>query len=65
MPKKIEFPAAGATYYMDKYGVYEYGCYERHSVLAGRVRRVFLGCYDTLREAQKAHPDAEFQTVGH
>ena len=56
--KRIEYPAAGETYNMDKFGVYEYGTYERGSVLAGRSRRVFLGAYDTLREAREEHPEA-------
>ena len=61
--KRIEYPAAGSTYNMDKFGVYEYSTYERSSVLAGRSRRVFLGAYDTLTEAKQEHPDAEFRTA--
>jgi len=57
----IEYPSAGATYSHPAYGVYSYGEYPRSSVLAGRVRRVFLDSFPTLAEAQAAYPDA---TVG-
>ena len=55
----IEFPARGATYCHQEFGVYEYGTYPRHSVLAGQTSRRFLGSYETLREAQSAHPGAK------
>lgn len=55
---RIEFPMSGATYHEAKYGVYAYDVYERHSVLAGQQRRTFLDCYDTLEDAQRAHPEA-------
>lgn len=54
----IEYPMQGATYFEEKYGVYEYGFYERGSVLVGRQKRVFLDSFDTLAEAQAAYPDA-------
>lgn len=47
--------------YSHKYGwftVYEFGVYPRSSVLAGQTRKRFVEAYDTLEEAQEAHPDA-------
>lgn len=55
---RIEYPSRGATYCTDEYGVYFYGRYAEHSVLAGQQSRQFLGSYATLEEAQAAHPDA-------
>lgn len=63
---RIEFPSQGATYDRPEYGVYAYSVYPRSSVLAGQTRRVFMGSYETLAEAQAAHPDAEYvQTCGY
>lgn len=56
---RIEYPSQGATYTRWQYGVYEYGVYPRHSVLAGQQQRVFLDSYDTLEEAQRAYPNAQ------
>jgi hypothetical protein len=56
----IEFPATGATYSHDEYGVYRYSTYERGSVLEGQEKRSALGTYPTLEEAQLEHPDAEY-----
>jgi hypothetical protein len=41
------------------YDAYEWGTYPRNSVLAGQDRKSFKGSYDTLEQAQEAHPDAE------
>lgn len=54
----IEYPCRGATYDRDEYGVYEYDTYPPGSVLEGQQRRRFRGSYETLGEAQAAHPEA-------
>jgi hypothetical protein len=54
----IEYPAAGATYHRDEYGVYRYDTYPSGSVLEGEERRSALGSYPTLEEAQHNHPEA-------
>ena len=56
----IEYPSRGTTYFREEFGVYEYTKYPASSVLAGQDRRCFLGRYDTLEEAKKAHPEAEY-----
>lgn len=43
------------------YSVYQFGTYEKGSVLAGQTRKRFLDGFDTLEEAQEAYPEA---TVG-
>jgi hypothetical protein len=60
----IEYPATGATYSHDAYGVYRYSTYGRGSVLKGREKRSALGTYDTLPEAQAAHPEAVWDGDG-
>lgn len=55
---RIEYPARGSTYRHDRYGAYEYDVYPESSVLAGQTRRRFLGEYDTLEDARRAHPGA-------
>ncbi len=60
----IEYPSAGATYSRPEYGVYGYGTYPSSSVLAGQEKRVFLDSFETLEEAQAAHPEAEWQKLG-
>ena len=60
----IEFPATGAEYSYDEYGVYRYSEYPRGSVLEGQERRSALGRYKTLEEAKANHPDAEWQGEG-
>ena len=59
--KTIEEASCGATYQNEAgtFTVYEHGVYPRHSVLAGQPSRKWLGEYDSLAEAQAAHPDAE------
>lgn len=54
----IEYPATGATYHREEYGVYRYDIYPRGSVLEGQERRSALGSYETLAEAQRLHPGA-------
>lgn len=56
---RIEYPSHGATYTRNEYGVYGYGRYPRHSVLAGQTRRTFLDSFKTLEEAQAAYPQAK------
>lgn len=56
---RIEFPSRGATYCRSEYGVYEYGKYDRNSVMRGRQRRTFLDSFQTLEEAQAAYPNAK------
>lgn len=56
----IEYPAVGATYRHDEYGVYEYGTYPESSVLAGQERRSCLGTFPTLAEARAEFPAAEY-----
>ena len=41
------------------YALYEFGVYERGSVLAGQSRKTFVRDYDTLEEAQAENPSAE------
>lgn len=67
MPKsmlRIEYPAKGTTYCKSLYGVYEYDTYPKSSVLAGQIRRILRGQYDTLEQAQQAHPQATYNGVG-
>ena len=45
------------------YNVYEWGRYERGSVLAGQERKTFIEAYETLEAATKARPQAEI--MGH
>lgn len=59
LDQRIEFPAQGATYCREEYGVYEYGEYPSSSVLAGQERRSFLASFATLAEAQAAYPNAQ------
>ena len=40
------------------YALYEFGVYERGSVLAGQTRKTFIRDYNTLEEAQSANPSA-------
>lgn len=61
---RIEYPSRGATYCKEKFGVYEYGTYPRGSVLAGQQSRRFVGQFDTLAEAQAAHPEATYNGDG-
>jgi hypothetical protein len=61
---EIEFPAAGATYCHQEYGVYSYGEYPPGSVLEGQEKRSFLGSYPTLEEAQANHPGANWSGGG-
>jgi hypothetical protein len=56
----IEYPASGATYSRDEFGVYRYDEYPESSVLAGQERRTFLDSFPTLDEARAAFPDAEW-----
>lgn len=58
--KQIEYPAAGSTYCHEEYGVYQYGTHPEWSVLAGQEKRTFLGSYEKLEDAQREHPDAEW-----
>jgi hypothetical protein len=60
----VEYPAAGATYSHDEYGVYEYDEYPDGSVLAGQPRRTSLGAFATLAEARAAHPGAGWHGAG-
>lgn len=60
----IEYPAAGATYSEDKYGVYRYDAYPRGSVLEGQERRSALDQFGTLEEAKAAYPNAEWDGGG-
>lgn len=46
--------------YGDGFTVYEWGTYERSSVLAGQTKKQFLDSFDTVEEAQKAFPDASY-----
>lgn len=57
----IEQGSRGATYRNsnDTFTVYEISTYPRSSVLAGQQRRVWLGEFTSLEEAQKAYPDAQ------
>jgi hypothetical protein len=59
---RIEYPSTGATYSRNEYGVYEYGTYPRHSVLAGMESRTFLDSFKTLDEAKAAFPEASVIT---
>lgn len=47
---------------LNGYSVYEWGTYQRGSVLAGQVKKSLKEHFDTLEEAQKKYPDAE---LGH
>ena len=58
-PYKMIEPECGATYQSDKFAVYEYDTYPRHSVLAGQTRRKWLDHFDTVEAAKAAYPDAE------
>lgn len=59
-PYAVIEPMTGETYREDGYAAYRYSEYEQSSVLAGQVRRSFLGGpYATVDEARAAHPDAE------
>jgi hypothetical protein len=49
---RIEYPSRGATYCRERYGIYEYSAYPRHSVLAGQQCRRFVSDAATLEEAQ-------------
>jgi hypothetical protein len=40
------------------WSVYEFGTYERSSVLAGQTRKRFVTRFDTEAEAQAAYPSA-------
>ena len=57
----IEFPATGATYSYEEFGVYRYSTYPRGSVLEGQEKRSALGRYPTLEEAQREHPNARYE----
>lgn len=64
MPKSykvIEQGSRGATYQNDAntFTVYEIGTYPRSSVLAGQQSRTWLDQFESLADAQKAHPDAQ------
>jgi hypothetical protein len=56
----IEYPMKGMTYGEKKYGVYQYGTYPESSVLAGQTSRRFIDAFDTLEDAKKAFPSAEY-----
>ena len=45
----------------DEHGVivYEWGVYERSSVLAGQQRKTFMSGYGNVAEALKAYPKAD------
>jgi cell division protein YceG involved in septum cleavage len=45
----------------DRYGVlvYEWGIYERSSVLAGQERKTFMDGYDSVEDALKQYPSAQ------
>jgi hypothetical protein len=43
----------------EKFAVYGWGTYPRHSVLAGQSMKKFIKWYDTEEEAKSAFPDAE------
>lgn len=47
-------------YMYSKYKVYEWGTYDRNSVLAGQTKKRFVTWYDTLGEARSIYPDAEY-----
>tara|TARA_R110000772_G_scaffold83288_2_gene176104 strand:+ start:1074 stop:1379 length:306 start_codon:yes stop_codon:yes gene_type:complete len=57
MPKK-EITIEPAKY-GSGFSVYEWGTYERGSVLAGQTKKQFRRGFDTLAEAREAFPDAE------
>lgn len=61
----IEYPAQGATYRRDEYGVYAYDVYPDSSVLAGQERRRFLDSFPTLAEAKTAYPEAKEAGCGY
>jgi len=58
MPKDLTIEKSK---YGSGYSVYEFGTYERSSVLAGQTRKQFLDGFETLEEAQEKFPSA---TVG-
>lgn len=41
------------------FAVYEFGVYDRNSVLAGQTKKQFLDGFNTLEEAQAKYPSAE------
>ncbi len=55
---RIEYPSRGMTYCTKEFGVYKYGVYPAHSVLAGQQDRTFLGSYPDEEAARAAHPEA-------
>lgn len=48
-----------AAKYGGGFSVYEFGTYERSSVLAGQTKKQFLDGFDTLEEAKAAYPTAQ------
>lgn len=60
----IEFPASGATYSHEEYGVYAYDEYPPGSVNEGMQRRRNRGRYPTVEEAQDDHPQAQWNGEG-
>jgi hypothetical protein len=60
----IEYPAVGATYRHDAYGVYQYDAYPQGTVLAGQERRSALDQFGKFLEAREAYPDAEWDGEG-
>jgi hypothetical protein len=59
-PNRCIEPERGCTYSSDKFAVYEYGVYPRHSVLRGQTSRRYIeGGFKTVEEAKAAFPDAE------
>lgn len=43
----------------NKWNVYAWGVYPRHSVLAGQTMKRFVNSYKTKEEAEKAYPKAD------
>lgn len=60
----IEYPSVGKTYHEDRYGVYSYDTFPESSVLAGQERRSFIDSYESLEEAKRNHPEAEWHGEG-
>jgi hypothetical protein len=60
----IEYPAQGATYAREEYGVYSYDVFPEGSVLAGQERRRFVDSFPTLEEAQQNFPQAHWTGGG-
>lgn len=56
----IEYPLVNSQETRDEYAVYEYGTYEKSSVLAGQEKRSFRDSFPTLAEAQANYPTAEW-----